>query len=339
MVGTRRARSIIWAICRPGPTLLCLLFVFTSNPVVAQSQNRGDATLRVEYQFIHTDRFFDDLYEFDYWSTDAHVALLSGNYALSDRWSVYGTLPYVQKRFNSEVPPGGFPPNGDPHNPNDPWWIDFQPPDKRFIDDGHYHGGFQDLSFGVMYQALEGPLTISPFIGYGFPTTDYPFYAKAAIGLNLWNIPVGATFSYIPYFSDWYVRGNLAYVFSEKPLDVNVDYWLGHVSTGYWFKPNLSVNLFVSFKWVRDGLKMPWDFTDDPTYGNFPADFDNELWWQHDRLIGHRNVNAGIGFDYFWNQRYKLSGSYFTGVHTEQSNEVDYAITLALTRYFSGDDS
>jgi hypothetical protein len=261
--------------------------------------------------------------------------MLSGDYAFSDRWSVYASLPYVRKKF---IPDPTDPFGGDPHNPNDPWWVDFVPPDKRFIDDGHYHGDFQDLSFGVRYLALEGPpVTVTPYIGYGFPTTDYPFYAKAAIGTNLWNIPVGVDVMFVPYFSDWYLRGNLAYVFSEEPLDINVDYWLGFFSAGYWFKPQFSVNAFVSVKYIRNGLVMPWDFTDDPFYGNYPTDFDTIYWWQHDRLIRHRFANAGIGFDYFLNEKFYVSGSWYTGIWAEQTNEVDTAFTLSLTHYFSGD--
>ena len=318
--------------CPAAAFLLALLLTTVPGFSAAQSQNQGDASLRLEYQFIHTGTFYDDNFEFGYWTTDSHVALLSGDYALSDRWTVFAATPYVQKRFN----PGELF-AGDPHNPNDPWWIDFVPPDKRFIDDGSYHGGFQDLSFGISYLAVDGPLTVSPYLGYGFPVDDYPFYAKAAIGGNLWNIPVGVDLGYIPYFSDWHFRGNLAYVFSEEPLDINVDYWLGYLSAGYWFAPRFSANLFLSAKYVRDGLVMPWDFTDDPTYGNYPDAFDTIYWWQHDRLLRHRFVNAGIAVDYFLNDRYLLSGSYFTGIWAEQTNEVDYAFTLALTRYFSGD--
>ena len=314
---------------------IALTALLSAGASMAQSQTRGDASIRLEYQYIETGTFYDANFEFDYWNTKSHIVMLSGDYALSERWSVYASLPYVKKRF---IPDPANPFGGDPHNPNDPWWIDFVPPDKRFIDDGHYHGDLQDLSFGVRYVAVDGPsLTVTPYIGYGFPTTDYPFYAKAAIGTNLWNIPVGVDLTYIPYFSDWYFRGNLAYVFSEKPLDVNVDYWLGYLSAGYWFRPGFSVNAFVSVKYLREGLVMPWDFTDDPTYGNYPGDFDTIYWWQHDRLLRHRFANAGIGFDYFLNEKYLLSGSWYTGIWAEQTNEVDTAFTLALTRYFGGD--
>ena len=320
------AVTITWLVC----SLLVMTFPGVST---AQSQTKGDASLRAEYQYIRTGNYQGDGFVADYWTTDSHIALLSGDYSLSDRLTVYAALPYVQKRFNATKG------NGDPHNPNDPFWVDFVPPDKRFIDDERYHGGFQDLSFGLSYLAVDGPAwTVSPFIGYGFPTNNYPFYAKAAIGANLWNIPVGVNLSYIPFFSDWHFRGNLAYVFSEQPLDVNVDYWLGYLSAGYWFKPGFSMNVFLSVKYLRNGLILPWDFTDDPTFSNYPEAFDTEEWYHHDRLLRHRFANLGVAFDYFLNERFKLSGSYYTGIWADQTNEVDRAFTLALTRYWDGGD-
>ena len=312
-------------------TLLGLYACFFADFAFPQSQSKGDATLRVEYQYLDSGKFYDDVAAYDYWSTQSHIVMFSGDYAISERWSFYAALPYVQKRFNSEVDWGG-----DPHNPNDDFWVDFVPPDKRFHDDGDYHGGFQDLSFGVRYIALDGPLTVTPFIGFGFPTTDYPIYAKAAIGKNLWNVPVGVSLSYIPYFSDWHYRGNLAYVFSEEPLDINVDYLVGYLSAGYWFTGRLSMDLFVSAKWSLDGLVMPRDFTDDPYYADYPDAFDTVEWWQHDRLLRNRSVDLGIAFDFFLNEKYKLSGSCLTGIWADQSNQLDLGLTLSLTRYFDG---
>ncbi|HET6564353.1 MAG TPA: transporter [Xanthomonadales bacterium] len=327
--GSKRCVSGSW---RLSVGLLISFLAVTTT----EAQEKGDASLRIEYQYISTGNFHDANTEFDWWTTDSHVALLSGDYAITDRVTVYAALPYVQKRFNGD--PQGLIPGGDPHNPNDPWWVDFVPTDKRFIDDGDYHGGLQDLTAGVRYAAIEGPAwTVSPYIAYGVPTDDYPYYAKAAIGANLWNIPVGVDVSYVPYFSDWYLTGNLAYVFSEEPLDINVDYWLAYLSGGYWFQPRFSMNLFVSAKYLRNGLIMPWDFTDDPFYSNYPGDFDTEEWYNHDRLLRHRYVNLGVGFDYFFKENYQLSGTYFQGIWVEQANEVDSAFTVALTRFFNAD--
>lgn len=323
------------------PLALLAIALFTgllvlATPAQAQQQQRGDASLRIEYQFIRTGDFLSQDQRFDYWTTDTQVAMLSGDYALNDRWTIFAALPYVRKRFNSEVPWGG-----DPHNPNDPYWVDFVPPDTRFWDDGEYHGGLQDFSIGVSYRFQKGPWTLGPYVSYGVPASDYPFFAKAAIGKDLWTIPVGTSFSYVPYFSDWHFDGNVAYVFSEKPLGVNVNYWLTHISAGYWFKANLSVNAFLSLKYVRGGLSLLSPEFTNPNSTNpipvYPDDFDTEQWWQHDRLVGNRNMNFGLGFDYFFNPEWKVSGSAYQSVWTEESNEVDFAYTLGITRFFGGE--
>jgi len=312
-------------------------------PAQSQGQQRGDASLRVEFQHIRTGDFLTDGSDFrqDWWSTDSQAVLLSGDYAINDRWTVFAALPYVRKRFNAKP---GFPiPGfvaGDPHNPNDPYWIDFVPADKRVWDDGEYHSDLQDFSVGVAYRVAKGPWTLNPYISYGVPASDYPFYAKSAIGLNLWTIPVGTTISFVPYFSDWHFDGNVAYVFSEKPLGVNVDYWTVHLSAGYWFKANLSVNAFFGLKSVRDGFGqldpvfLSPDASSPPIY---PEDYDTEEYYQHDRLVQHRNLNFGLGIDYFFSPEWKVSGSTYQSIWTKETTEVDFAFTLGITRFFGSD--
>lgn len=308
-----------------------------ADPALAQGQTKGDASIRLEYQHIRTGTFEFDLSSFfgeaDYWTTDTQVAILSGDYAISDRITVFGALPYVRKRFNSQVDWGG-----DPHNPNDPYWVDYVPSDKSFWDDGDYHSHWQDFSIGMSYVLTDGPrLTVSPFISYGFPASDYPFFAKAAIGKNLWTVPVGVNLAYVPYFSDWHFEGSFGYVFSEQPLDENVDYSVLHLSAGYWFKPNLSVNVFVAGKYTWEGLEFA-DFQDDPLTAAYPDEYDTEEWYNHDRLYAASHLNVGAGFDYFLDENYKVSGSGYTSTWAESTNEIDFAFTLAVTRFFSGSE-
>ena len=315
------------------PLLASLFAIAVAGAAKAQEQERGDASLRMEYQFIRTGTFKSQGEEFDYWTTDSQVLMLSGDYAINDRWAVFAGLPYVRKRFNSEVDWGG-----DPHNPNDPSWVDFVPPDKRFWDDGDYHGDLQDFSFGVYYSVVKGPWELHPYISYGLPATDYPFYAKAAIGRNLWTVPVGMSFSFVPYFSDWHFDGNVAYVFSEKPLGYNVDYWLVHLSAGYWFRPDLSVNAFLGMKYGNGVSIFSPDFiTEGGDPNNYPDDWDTEEWWHHDQMIGNQNLNFGLGIDYFFSPEWKLSSTVYESVWTDESNEIDYAFTLAFTRFFGGE--
>lgn len=304
------------------PTCSMLLL---STLAVAQDDSIRKSSLRFEYQYIRTGEFFDESLVYgtggDIGTTDTHALILSGNLPIGDSLSLFASVPYIQKRHQGN----------NPHNFLE--FSNFNPPDRRIVDDGDYHGGLQDLSFGARYRFLEGPVQISPFISYGVPMNDYPIYGKAAIGANLWAIPIGVQLDFQPYFSDWSFSGNVAYVFREEPLDINVDYWLYTVSAGYYFSPRTFVSAFVFGKDTPQGVELPWDFTDDPTYGDL-ADFDTELWWQHDRVLAHSFTNIGLGVDYIINERYQFSGQAWTSLTADQVNEVDYAFSLALTVFF-----
>jgi hypothetical protein len=307
------------------PVRITICIVLLGLSTLATAQERiadSDNSVRVEYQFIHTGALDTGIGPLDIGETDAHVILLSGVYSLNDRWKVYGTIPYVQKRHQG---PGVHDPVFD--------FYEYQPPDLRLIDDGDYHGGFQDIHAGVQYLAIDGPLSVSPFISYGVPVSNYPFYGNAAIGKQLWEIPVGVSMEFVPYFSDWYFQADVAYVFSEKAQDVDLDYWLFYLAAGYYVTPRFVPRVFLTRRNAPDALRFPEDFTDDYTFSQF-EDFDNEFWYQHDRTLRHNYVNLGIGFDYLVSDRYSVSATYFQTIDPEDVVEIEYAVTLALTRRF-----
>ncbi len=291
----------------------------------AEGDDARPASIRVEYQYIRTGEFYDDSAIFgsggDIGTTDTHALVLSGDYPVNDRWTVFASLPYIRKRHQGT----------NPHNFLE--FSNFDPPDRRLVDDGSYHGGIQDLSVGIRYLTTHGPFRVMPFLAYGVPADDYPFYGKASIGANLWSVPVGVQLDFQPYFSDWFFSGSLAYVVREKPLDINVDYWLSYASAGYYFQPRLFGSVFLLNKYTPHGVELPYDFTDDPTYQDL-ADFDTELWWQHDRVLAHSFTNLGVAIGYLLSDRYEVSGQIWSTVHADQVNEVDYAVSLALTVYF-----
>jgi hypothetical protein len=154
---------------------------------LAQAQTRGDGSLRAEYQYIRTGTFYDANFEFNYWTTDSHIAVPSGDYAFRplDGFAHFPTCKSASTEHSSTAI----------RTTQRPWWIDFQPLDRRFIDDGDYHGGFQDHRRRSVPGAGR-PLTVSLYIAYGVPTTDY-LLRQGGHGMNLWNIPVGVDLTYI----------------------------------------------------------------------------------------------------------------------------------------------
>jgi hypothetical protein len=301
---------------------LTIVLLTLAGVAVAQERIADyDDSVRVEYWYVHTADFQTKSFgAVDAGTTETHVILLSGVWSLNEKWKIYASLPYVQKRFD-----------GNPAGVHD-WRVDFveyTPPDKRFVDDGDYHGGIQDFFAGVQYLAVDGPaFTLSPFVSYGVPTTDYPIYGSAIIGRGLNELHVGVSMEVIPYFSDWYFQADISYVFSEKVLGYDLNYWNTYLSASYYVTPRFAPRVFLTSRNAPNALNYPEDF--EPWLERS----DNEYGWRHDQTLKHNYINAGIGFDYILSDHYELSATYYQTIDAESLFETDYAITKALMYNF-----
>lgn len=278
-----------------------------------------DDSVRIEYQYARSSQYNTTEGPVDTGRTDTHVLLLSGVWSINERWKIWGSLPYVQKRHEA----GTF-------GVHDPLldFVNYTPPDLRMVDDGHYHGGFQDFTAGVRYLALDGPFSISPFVSYGVPTTNYPIYGSAIRGRGLWELHLGVSTEFLPYFSDWLFRADIAYAISEKVLGVDLNYWWAHVSASYYVTPRFLPRVFVKTRYAPNALSYLEDF--EP----YEEKYDNENGWRHDQTLKHNFIDAGIGFDYLINDRYSIAASYYKTIDSEDLLELDFAVTFALTRSF-----
>ena len=292
--------------------LLCL-----SVSVPAQAE-KGDGSIRLEYQFVKTGEFDSSIGEIDIGETESHVFMFSGSYAVTDRWTMSASLPWIKKRHQGALP----------HNPT----LDltaFPQADQSLIDDGNFHSDWEDLYLSATYAAVQGDRwSVSPFLSIGAPTNDYPFYAHAAVGRNIWHVPVGVAFNFKPYFSDFSFGADAAYVFTEKSRGVDTSHWLVNLDVSYYVLPDLAAKVFVSIKHGTQGLSFPDDFD--------LGALNDEAWYLHDRTIKHNFINGGIGFDWLFSEKYMLSASALTMLDPDQVNIVDLGLSLGITRYFSG---
>jgi len=284
-------------------------------PATLAQERIGDPkhSLRLEYQYAHTGAIDGPDGAFDLGRTDTHVFLLAGVYALGERWKIFGSLPYVRKRHKGAAA----------HDPVADFIV-YTPPDLRVVDDGRYHGGFQDVYVGAQYLAVDGPLSISPYVSLGGPVSDYPTYGNAIIGKHLWEIPVGVNVDFTPYFSDWSFRADISYVFSEKVTGVDLNYWLLHASASYYLTRRLASRVFLVNRIAPHALN--WE--------DFGDDWDNEAGFQHDRTLRHAYLNGGIGFDFVVSDRYSISATYYETLEQDIVAKVESAFTLALTHRF-----
>ena len=281
------------------------LLVLAAFPAYA---DKGHVTLH--YQQIKVDGFESTVGELDIGTVDTQTLYFELTYHLNDRISVHAGIPLVRKRYKGtgpHVPSSIVPPQND-----------------QFIDDGSYHTDWQDFQFSIGYLLSQGPLRVEPFVGYGLPSHDYPHFGHAAVGQNLWRLEIGSRFSYFPGMSDFYFRLDPSYVFVEETLGVSIDHWRLHAEAGYRFHPRMSGRLFVMGK---EGKGL--DFPDD-----FPPPRNTPYWFQHDRMVRHNYVNAGLGVDWQASARTQVSVSAMTMVHADQVHIMKYGINLAVSRGF-----
>lgn len=303
-----------WSAYTLGSVVAPVLLLSTPAATAQEQLAELEHGIRLEYQFNQTGEIDSSIGDLDIGETTTHALVLSVDYSLGERWTVFGSIPYVQRRHKGA---GVHDATVD--------FVAYTPPDLRVVDDGHFHGGLQDVSIGTRYLATDGPLKVSPFIAVGSPVSNYPIYGNAVIGKHLWEVPVGVSLEFTPYFSDWFFQADISYVFSEEVLGVNLDYWLWHASASYYVTRRFAPRVFLTQRDAPDALQWPDDYTDD---------LDNEAWYQHDRMITHGYLNAGIGFDYIVNDRYAVSATYYNTIEQDQVAKIEDAFTFAVTVRF-----
>ncbi len=230
-------------------------------------------------------------------------------YALNDHWTVSAGLPWITRKAL-----------GPSHNP-----LALNPPhpESKFIDDGQYHGYFQDLRLGARYLVFTEPFILEPYITVSTPASDYPFFAIAAVGQHLRRTELGSAFSYRPPFLKWFFNLEAGYVYAPKVLGYDIGAVRVEGEAVYFLNPRTSLKTFFSSKNGK-GIDPP----------RTPTSVPSEIWYEHDRLIRHNYATLGLGVDLAMKDRNTLGISWIEMVHTEDIFKLKQAIDITLSRSF-----
>jgi len=275
----------------------------------AQRSPRG--SYGISYQYIRESDVATNAGDIDIGTSDTHAILFDLEFAINEKWELYAGLPYVTKRYNGD-------------SPHDPGSLDAHTTDEPFIDDGRFHSDFQDLVFGFRYLLPVSSVDIRPFIGAGVPTSDYPIFAHAAVGQNLQRLDLGAKIEYQPPFSNFFFSFVLTRAFVEQVADVNVDYWRFDGEIGYFINPRLAVRGYFLTR-QGNGLQFPDDF---------PPPRNDLHWYEHEGVLAREYAIVGMGVDWSLSERNMISTSLLKSVHAKFIHQIDYGLTVRLTRGF-----
>lgn len=294
----------------PSVCLLILLCGFLA-PAFAQD-GRGPRTrgaYSLVYEYIREGKVRLNGGDAEIGTSDTQVLLFDVDLSINDKWSFFGSIPFVTKRYNGD-------------SPHVPETIDDHHVDEPFIDDGAYHSDFQDLVFGFRYALPMTRVQVEPYIGAGIPTNDYPIFAHAAVGQNLQRLDVGAVITYIPPFSNFYYSFTLTKAFVEQIADVNVDHWRFDGEIGYLINPRWTVRGYFLGR-TGNGLEFPDDF---------PPPRNDLHWYEHEGVLAREYLVVGFGSDWLFNERNRLMFSALRSSHVKFMHEIDYGVTFGISR-------
>jgi hypothetical protein len=150
------------------------------------------------------------------------------------------------------------------------------------LDDGFYHGAFQDVRVELRRQWWAGRVPVTPFVGGSFPTNDYETVGEAVPGRHRWDLQAGASAGVdldrlLPgsYVHVRYAFGRMQEVNDFPFTRSNIDLEVGAAATS-----RLVVRGVVNWQVKHAG----------PSLAQLAPD-----WVNHDRFIAPSYVNVGGG--------------------------------------------
>lgn len=299
------------AMLRRSRTALSRLVVCAAVPVSFASQasaqpfipSVGDGTVSASYQAAFTRGQVDSTGVVrGPNSTDGHVLLWYVEYGLIDRIAVHVSLPFMMVRYEG-INPHLLGIKGQPST----------------IDDGTYHGAFQDFYFGARYKLVESPrLALTPFAEAIVPSHRYESAGQSVVGRDLRALVLGAA---VGGFADDLIPGlffqaRLSYARVQKILNVRPNRTSIDSAVGYFVTPRLAVQLIETFQYTHDGWEFIGGHNSIRSRSGEPVTGEERL--NHDRLMRTRVVNLGGGLTFALNDSIEIFATTTTMVWGKQ---------------------
>lgn len=251
----------------------------------------GEGNVTVSYQETLTRGHVNTFGELvDEESARAHALVWDVEFGLSDRVAVNVSLPFVAARFRGPIGPGTL-----FHTRSD-------------LDDGTYHGTFQDFRVAVRFNVLPRPIAITPFVEAIVPSHHYVSLGHSVAGQDLRALVLGAT---VGGFADTVVPGlfyqsQFSYGVFQEVLGIRTNRTRADSEVGYFVTPRLALRLLTGFQMTHDGLDKIYtrETLGLPETRIFqihsrPGDpLPTDAWVNHDRLLRGSFLTLGGGITF-----------------------------------------
>lgn len=252
---------------------LSALFLFPTI-VAAQAwvpeKGEGTVTLTLQDNFIK-DHLLSNGQRIDNGHIRTFIAFQDIDYGITDKLALDASIPFVLSKYDGTKP--------------------HQLP----VDDGKYHGNWQDVRLNLRYNLRAHPLAITPFVALGLPSTDYIYFAHSAAGTNQREYVFGSSFgrNLEPVLSRAYVQGQYAFVVPEEIRGIRTYRSRLDWEAGYFAARRFALRGLGNLQIGHAGLEVGTSRTD---LGDFPVRKPtNPIWRHHDQTIRSSYLNVGGG--------------------------------------------
>ena len=270
---------------------------------------KGEGYVSFVYSSTVSDKHYLPVTQYDIGRIDSHALLADITFGLTDRIALSVGLPMVVSRYLGDYP----------HQRTNP--------DR--LDDGQWHSTWQDFRFGLSYNAMNGPLVLTPFVGGVAPSHGYEYYAHAAAGRQLKELQAGVALG-APL--NWIRPGLLfqsrySFGFVEENVNVRPNHSNLDVEVGYFVKPSLRVFFLSAAQLSHAGIDVPH-----PTIAFSVLTL--EQIEHHDQIDKVHYVKVGGGASFELTDSLVVYGAFSSQVVGRNGHQVSRGISVGLTWSF-----
>jgi hypothetical protein len=165
--------------------------------------SKGEGTVSVTYQNYDVAGHYDGQgRKNNNGGTHSHVAIAEVDYGLTETIGLTVGLPFIASKYTG--PPVYF--------------VGGVKTEPGPLDDGSYHGAFQDVRLEVRRVFWAGPIPVAPFVGASFPSHDYETVGEAVPGRHRRDLQIGASvgINLDRLLTGAYVHGRYGYATAQK---------------------------------------------------------------------------------------------------------------------------
>jgi hypothetical protein len=297
-----------------------LLVLLLCSPFSALAQAwlfpQGDGVVTLLYQNdIERLHAFSDGRTKDRGHVYLDVAVLDTDFSITDRLAVRVSLPFIEGKYVGDYP----------H-----LLVRGEPDTAISIDNGHYHGGFQDFRFNVRYALSQRALKIAPFFQASEPSNKYPTFGHAAIGFDEQEYRIGVSVGrrLDPILPKAFVQAQYAFGMTpEVAAGIAPKRSYGELQLGYVLTRRISLQGSSALTYSHNGL----DFD----YNLFPDNLTVEQYLNHDRIARADLLDASFSVAYQANASTNLFLSFGHSFWGENTHLRFLVTTIGFTKSFT----